>query len=162
MGALTKYLQFCTITEQMFSMPNLELDLISPDVAQLILLFSAQPDLRFPDVDASKLHHAAARVKEVHAELAEAEAALQGVRTTLERENEALFKLAQRAHAYLKVFAETNERLTEQVEAISLPKPRRAAVVADPLNPAKKRGRPRKESSAQSLFGAEQEAVALA
>lgn len=142
-------------------MANLELDLISPDVAQLILLFSAQPDLRFPDVDASKLHHAVARVKEVHAELAEAEAALNGVRTTLDRENEALLKLAQRAHAYLKVFAETNERLNEQVEAISLPKPKRAAVV-DPLNPPKKRGRPRKESSAQSLFGVEQEAAAPA
>ncbi len=131
-----------------------DLDLIAPDVAQLILLFSAQPDLRFPDLDASVLHEAVARVKETHLEVAQAEAALQVTKAALEREHETLLKVAQRAHAYLKVFAENDERLNERVEAITLPKPRRTVtrVEVDPLNPPKKRGRPRKESSAQSLF----------
>ena len=134
-----------------------DLDLISPDVAQLILLFSAQPDLRFPDLDAKVLHEAVARVKETSLEVAEAEAALQATKGVLEREHETLLRLAQRAHAYLKVFAENNERLNEQVEAISLPRPRRAAVAkadsgADLATAPKRRGRPRKDSAAQSLF----------
>jgi hypothetical protein len=134
-----------------------DLDLISPDVAQLILLFSAQPELRFPDLDAAVLHDAVARVKEVNLEVAEAEAALQVTRAELDREQEKLLKLAQRAHAYLRVFAENDERLNEQVEAITLPRPRRAVraeTVVDPLNPPKKRGRPRKDVSA-SLFASE-------
>ena len=132
-----------------------DLDLIAPDVAQLILLFSAQPDLRFPDLDASVLHEAVARVKETHLEVAQAEAALEVTRAALDLEHQALLRLAQRAHAYLKVFAENDERLNERVEAISLPRPRRTAAPADPLNPPKKRGRPRKDSAEQSLFATE-------
>ena len=132
-----------------------DLDLIAPDVAQLILLFSAQPDLRFPDLDASVLHEAVARVKETHLEVAQAEAALEVTRAALDLEHQALLRLAQLAHAYLKVFAENDERLNERVEAISLPRPRRTAAPADPLNPPKKRGRPRKDSAEQSLFATE-------
>ncbi|MBL9038328.1 MAG: hypothetical protein JNG84_07440, partial [Archangium sp.] len=102
-----------------------ETDLISPDVAQLILLVSAQPELRFPDLDAAVLHEAVAKVKEHHRAVAAAEAALSAAKGVLERENESLLKLAQRAHAYLRVFAENDERLTEQVDAISLPRVRR-------------------------------------
>ncbi len=128
-------------------------ELMAPDVAKLIQLFSAQPDLRFPELDAGVLHEAVARLKETHLECVAAEAALQATRLALEREHEALLKLAQRAHAYLKVFAETDERLTAQVDAISLPKPRRGA---DPTAPAgleapRKRGRPRKDAG-PSLF----------
>jgi len=143
-----------------------DLDLIAPDVAQLILLFSAQPDLRFPDLDASVLHEAVARVKETHLEVAQAEAALQVTRAALDREHETLLKLAQRAHAYLKVFAENDERLNEHVEAISLPRLKRVTVRADvpsdPLNPPKKRGRPRKDAAEQSLFANESTASAPA
>lgn len=134
-----------------------DLELIAPDVAQLILLFSAQPDLRFPDLDAKVLHEAVARVKETSLEVAQAEAALQAAKGVLEREHETLLRLAQRAHAYLKVFAEADERLSEQVEAISLPRLRRTAVVkaetgADLAVAPKRRGRPRKDSTAPSLF----------
>jgi hypothetical protein len=142
-----------------------DFDLISPDVSQLILLFSSQPDLRFPDLDSKVLHEAVARVKDMNLEVAEAEAALQLTKAALDREHETLLRLAQRAHAYLKVFAETDERLNEQVEAISLPKPRRAApkgdAVQNPLNPPKKRGRPRKDSTAQSLFAPEESAASV-
>ncbi len=139
-----------------------DLDLISPDVAQLILLFSAQPELKFPELDAAVLHEAVARVKEGHLEVAEVEASLQVRRSALEHEHETLLRLAQRAHAYLKVFAENDERLSERVDAISLPRPRRAGPRVDaatgegPMPAPKKRGRPRKDaSSAQSLFANE-------
>lgn len=133
--------------------------LIAPDVAKLIQLFSAQPDLRFPDLDAGVLHDAAARVKERHLELVKAEAMLAAARTALEEEQELLLKKSQRAHAYLSVFAENDEVLSEKVAAISLPRPRRsprvevAAAVEGAPEP-KKRGRPRKlqVTEAATLF----------
>ncbi len=137
-------------------MPDLEL--IAPDVAQLIVLFSAQPDLRFPELDAKVLHEAVARVKESSVGVAEAEASLHAAKAALEREQEVLLRLAQRTHAYLKVFAESDERLSERVDAISLPRARRSGPAArvesgSELGAApKRRGRPKNDPSAQSLF----------
>jgi hypothetical protein len=136
-------------------------------VLQLIQLFSAQPDLKFPDLNASVLHDAVARVKDRHLELVRAEALLRAAQAALDEDQEALLKKAQRAHAYLRVFAETDDALSARVDAISLPRVRRAprpdanaALVApvtglvDGLAPApRKRGRPRKvQPDGASLF----------
>lgn len=138
-------------------------DLVPPDVLKLVQLFSAQPDLRFPDLDATVLHQAVASVKERHLEVARAEALAQAARAALDEDLEALVKKAQRAHAYLRVFAETDEALAGRVEDISLPRPRRPAVRAEvaPVEAGeamplpRKRGRPRKvDQSAAMLFGA--------
>jgi hypothetical protein len=115
---------------------------IEPSVAQLVQLFSAQPELKFADLDGRTLHEAAARVKERHEEVAQAEAALAVARAALDDESERLLRHAQRAHAYLRVYAEADPSLLERVEAIALPRGRRAATVeGQPTPPRKPRGR---------------------
>lgn len=136
-----------------------DFDLLPTDLMKLVQLFSAQPDLRFPDLDAGVLHDAVVRVKERHLELTRAEAALQAVRASLEGDVDALTKLAQRAHAYLRVYAENDEALTQRVEDISLPRARRTARVdTAPVDGValapKKRGRPRKVDPSATLFTA--------
>ncbi len=148
-----------------------ELDLTPPDVAQLVQLFSAQADLRFPDFDAAVLQDALVRVKERHLEVVRVEAQLLQLKASLEEEQESLVKKAQRGLAYLRVYAEPDEALTAKVNAIVLPRPRRAVrpetaptstdeaggVAVAP----RKRGRPRKVDSS-SLFAAMTESPAPA
>ncbi len=145
-----------------------DLDLLAPDLQQLLQLFSSLPDVRFPELDASALQDAVARVKERHLELLHVEAELQAVRSALDEEQEALLKKGHRLHAYLKVFAEQDEGLAVKVNALSLPRLRRPAAVAKPVvvetvgadgEPVivaapvpKKRGRPRKVSATDALF----------
>ena len=141
-----------------------DLDLIAPDVAQLIQLFSAQPDLRFPDLDAPILQEALVQVRERHEQLQRAEAAMAAAKAALDEDQELLLKKAHRAHAYLRVFAETDAALLEKVEAIALPKLRRTirsepALTPDGVAPVpRKRGRPRKVvATGQSLFASEEQ-----
>jgi hypothetical protein len=143
-----------------------DLDPIAPDVARLIQLFSAQPELKFADLDGRILHDAAARVKEQHQAVLEAEAALAAARASLDDEQEALLRSAQRAHAYLKVYAEAEPALLERVEAIALPRGRRAprpvegpAVDGAPSPPRKPRTR-RAPSTDAGLFAPAEAATA--
>ena len=144
-------------------------DLIAPEVAKLVHLFSAQANLKFPDLDASVLHEAIARVKERHLEVARAEAVLMVSRAACEEDQELLLKLAQRAHAYLKVYAEADPALGERVEAISLPRLKVKARPASELSGAleglaptpKRRGRPPRVHPEAPLFPTEAAAAAL-
>lgn len=137
-----------------------DLDLVSPDVAQLIQLFSAQVDLKFPGLDAKVLQESLVGLREQHAELLRAEAAVAAAKAAMDEQQEALLRKTHRAHAYLKVFAETDPALLAKVEAIALPRLRRpapvAVVTADGVAPEpRKRGRPRKvQPTGESLFGA--------
>jgi hypothetical protein len=133
-----------------------ELDLLSPDLQRLLQLFSSLPEVRFPDLDLSMLQDAVARVKERHLELLHVEAQLAAVRSALDDEQEALLKKGHRLHAYLKVFSESDEVLAEKVNAIALPRPRRAAVSREEAfsvdgTEVKRRGRPRKVQSTAEL-----------
>lgn len=137
-----------------------DLDLISPDILKLVQLFSAQPDLRFPDLDASVLHDAVVHAKERHLDVVRAEAALMAARAALDDELENLTRKAWRAHAYLRVFAENDEALAQRVDDITLPR-RRASRLDTPPEPGatppgqRKRGRPRKiDTQAGALFEA--------
>lgn len=130
----------------------------------MIELFSEEPALKFPDLDASALREAAARVEERNEALKEVEAVLFKARAALEEEQEALLRKAQRAHAYVKVYAENDPALAMRVEAIVLPRSRRvprvdvAAAPVDGEAAPRKRGRPRKVTpSAASLFAGEGE-----
>jgi uncharacterized protein (DUF885 family) len=147
-----------------------DLDLLAPDLQQLLQLFSSLPDVRFPDLDAGSLQDDVARVKERHLELMHIEAQLQAVRTALEEEHEALLKKGHRLHAYLEVFAQSDDALAAKVGALTLPRLKRSAAVARPveassteqapgaeLAPApRKRGRPRKvvPATSDALFAA--------
>jgi uncharacterized membrane protein YccC len=135
-----------------------DFDLLPTDLMKLVQLFSAQPDLRFPELDAGVLHDAVVRVKERHLEVTRAEAGLMAARGALDAEVDALTRLAQRAHAYLRVYAENDEALAERVEDISLPRARRSVrAESAPVDGAapeapKKRGRPRKVDPSATLF----------
>jgi hypothetical protein len=136
-------------------------ELISPDVHRLIQLFSALPEVKFPDVDAPMLQELVVRVKERHLAVAQAEAQLDAVRRALDEEQEVLLKKAHRLSAWLSVMAQTDEVLAGKLAGISLPKlkrssPARSEVAEDGAaeGPApRKRGRPRKVApSSEALF----------
>ena len=116
--------------------------------------------MRFPELEPSGLQVAVARVKERALELARLEAERDAVRAALEDEQEVLLRKGHRLHAYLKVFAEHDEALSTKVNALTLPRLRKAApsargegIAEGESAPApKKRGRPRKTSSTDPLF----------
>lgn len=132
---------------------------IAPEVTKLIELFSEEPALKFPDLDAGALREAAARVEQRNEALKEVEGVLQKARAALEEEQESLLRKAQRAQAYLKVYSESDPALGSRVDAIVLPRSRRGpradvgVAPVDGESAPKKRGRPRKiPSTAASLF----------
>lgn len=146
-----------------------DLDLVSPDLQQLLQLFAALPGgVRFPDLEPAALQEEVARLKELHLEVRELEAKLELSRRVLEEQQESLLKKGHRLRAYLEVFAEADEALAAKVGALSLPKLRRAPSPPRPpeqagptsegeasleLAPApKKRGRPRKVPATDALF----------
>ncbi|MER2562116.1 MAG: hypothetical protein ABTQ32_15425 [Myxococcaceae bacterium] len=125
--------------------------LINPDLHRLIQLFSALPDVKFPDVDAPMLHELVSKVQERHVALAHAEVALDAARRALDDEQEQLLKKAHRLHAWLSVMAEADEGLREKLGHVALPKLRRTAPRTEAVTAGvetavapKKRGRPRK------------------
>lgn len=132
-------------------------DLLSPDLQQLLQVFSALPNVRFPELDASALQDSVARVKERHLEVLHVEAQFAASRQALDEEQEALLKRGHRLLAYLKVFAETDETLAARLATLSLPRLRKPPAPrptpepvllegqeAAPAPAPKKRGRPRK------------------
>lgn len=142
---------------------NSDSDLLPPELQRLLQLFSSLPDVRFPDLDPAALQDAVARVKERHLELMHIEAQQQAVRTALDDEHEALLKKGHRLLAYMKVFAEADPQLAEKVGTVALPRLRRVVPqvatnvnepsLTPPTDAPKKRGRPRKESATDALFG---------
>lgn len=139
---------------------NSDTELLPLELQRLLQLFSALPDVRFPDLDAASLQDAVARVKERHLELVHIEAQQQAVRSALDDEHEALLKKGHRLLAYLKVFAEADPQLAEKVGSVALPRLRRVAAPTAALEPSltpaeapKKRGRPRKPPATDALFG---------
>ena len=136
-----------------------DLELLPADLQQLLQLFSSLPDVRFPELDATGLQVAVARVKERQLELLHIEAQRDAVRVALEEEQETLLRKGHRLHAYLRVFAEHDEALAVKVNALTLPRLRKtvsAPVEGAELAPApRKRGRPRKTSSTDALFAEE-------
>ena len=144
-----------------------DLDVLPPDLQQLLQLFSSLPDVRFPELDATGLQQAVARVKERQLELLALEAQRDAVRTALEEEQEALLRKGHRLHSYLKVFAEADEALAPKVNALVLPRLRKPVASVPPqgvegeVAPApRKRGRPRKTPSTEGLFSEEPGAAA--
>jgi methionine synthase II (cobalamin-independent) len=130
-------------------------DVIDPAVQQLVQIFSTLEGVSFPELDAPALREAIAKVKDRQLELASAEAQVMAMRAALEEEHEGLLRKAHRLQAYLQVFSDSDDALRTRLEAVALPRVKRAAKaveVIDGVTPApiegapvpKKRGRPRK------------------
>lgn len=102
----------------------------SPAVQAVLDLFQGPlADVRFADVDAKGLANLADEVERAATAVRDQEAQLEGLRLSLEQRKEALLSLAQRALAYAKVFAENDEALMANLNAISLPRAPKARKV---------------------------------
>lgn len=129
---------------------------IPEPVQRLLDLFSASlADVRFPDVDAQALARAAAEVTESAAAVDAASAALDDARAALALRQDTLLRQAQRAVAYARVYAENDDALSAQLEAITLPRaPRKpkADLPAEASEPPRRRGRPRATPEEQTTL----------
>jgi hypothetical protein len=137
-------------------------DAISPPIQSLLDLFTTSlADVRFADLDGQTLARLAEGVVTAADTVAAAQSALDAARDALNERQETLLHQAQRALAYARVFAESDETLTAQLDAISLPRAARrtrpdGALVlsADPQPASRPRGRPRKAPADEPILEA--------
>lgn len=127
---------------------------IAPPIQSLLELFSTSlAEVRFADVNARTLTGLASDARAAAEVVAAAEAALEAAREALQEKQDALLTHAQRALAYARVYAENDDALGLQLDAITLPRPARkgrgfdALVLSTAPEPApvsRPRGRPKK------------------
>jgi hypothetical protein len=111
-------------------------------------------DVRFPDLDRQSLEASAAALR-LAQEGAEAQRrALIDAEEAVAQQEAALLAQAQRALAYARIYANGNAKLSAQVDAIAPPGQAAAEDTAVP----RRRGRARKGTAAQELFGTADEA----
>jgi hypothetical protein len=130
---------------------------IHPTVQALLDLFATSlADVRFADVDGPSLARCAAEVETAAQAEGVARSALDAAHLALQEKQEALLQRAQRALAYVRVYAESDPTLTASLEAIGLPRATRRVAVGDPLvlsaaseTSPRPRGRPRKRPAAE-------------
>ncbi len=125
----------------------------APIQALLDLFTTSLADVRFADVDGQTLASCAAEVEVAAKALASAQVTLDAAREALQFRQDALLQRAQRALAYARVYADADEALTRELDAISLPRPPRRARAEDalvlsadpqPAPASRPRGRPKK------------------
>jgi hypothetical protein len=108
-------------------------------------------EVRFADLDGQTLARCAAEVDSAAISMATAQLNLDAARQALHDKQEALLQRAQRALAYARVYAEADEGLARQLDAVSLPRPARrprpedALVLSAEPQPAARPKRRRKE-----------------
>jgi hypothetical protein len=116
------------------------------------LYAEAMPEVRFPDLDLEVLENTAAELRTALLSVERAAAELEAARSAAQRHSELLQARTARALSYARVFAEGNALLTERIVALGRSE---SATVAQSA-PPKKRGRPKKNPTADTgLFEAE-------
>jgi hypothetical protein len=122
----------------------------------LDLFTTSLADVRFADVDGQTLGRCASEVESAAEAVASAQAALDAARETLQLKQDALLQRAQCAFAYARVYAESDEALSSQLDGVNLPRStRRPRVVeglvlsAEPQPAPRPRGRPREARVAE-------------
>jgi multidrug efflux pump subunit AcrA (membrane-fusion protein) len=122
----------------------------------LLDLFSTSlADVCFADIDGPTLARHAADVETAAEAVAVAQTALDAARGALQENQEALLQQAQRALAYARVYAESDEAMSVRLGEISLPRAARRSreesvlvLSAAPQPSPRPRGRPRRTSVA--------------
>lgn len=113
---------------------------MSEPLAALIDVFGAHAAaLCFPEVDHATLEGLAAELRQAAVEVERQERALQQARQLLDERRDALRARAERGLAYARIYAEDDEALREQLEAIDL-----GAAAQPPAKRAPKRHPPRR------------------
>lgn len=100
--------------------------LAQPVQAVVTLFEGPLAGVRFADVDAAGLSKLSAEVTGAASELERQEAALAQLRQDLAQRQEALLSLAQQALAYARIYAEGDDALTAELNAITLPRATKA------------------------------------
>jgi hypothetical protein len=147
------------------------MDAIAPSIQSLLDLFTtALVEVRFADVNAQTLARAVADVEAASEVVTTAQSALDDARQALQERQETLLQHAQRAVAYARVYAESDEALSARLGAIALPRSTRrtrpngeALVLSSdpPTTPTRPRGRPRKTATAEPQPQQQEEALLL-
>src|ERR1041384_8285717 len=92
---------------------------LPPAIPSVLELFKGPlASLRFAEIDAAGLASLAAEVESADAEVSAQEAKLAELRQELAVRQDALLALAQRALAYARVYAESNDELLESLNRI--------------------------------------------
>jgi multidrug efflux pump subunit AcrA (membrane-fusion protein) len=128
---------------------------VLPPIQTLLDLFTTSlAEVRFADVDGQTLARFAEQVESAAETVAAAQSALDAAREALQEKQDSLLQQAQRALAYARVYAESDEALSAQLDAVTLPRASRRArgeealvLSAEPMAAPRPRGRPRKTVS---------------
>lgn len=135
------------------------MDAIALPVQAILDLFANDlADIRFADVDASALEQIAVDVKAAANIVESAELALDAARAALREKQDSLLQYAQRALAYARVYAESDEAMSARLETIVLPRaarrPRAASetLVLSTGPEPRVRGRSRKAPSTEPML----------
>jgi multidrug efflux pump subunit AcrA (membrane-fusion protein) len=136
----------------------------SPIQTLLHLFTTSLADVRFADVDGQTLGRCAAEVESAAEAVASAQALLDAAREALQLKQDVLLQRAQSALAYARVYAESDEALSTQLDSVSLPRSTRRpraeeglVLSAETQAAPRPRGRPRKARVAEPTI----EALAL-
>lgn len=104
---------------------------LSSPVQAVVALYSGPLEgVRFADIDAESLGNLATEVETISAEVEALEAQLGSLREALAQKEELLLSITQQALAYARIYAESDEALTAELNEIALPKgnkPRKSA-----------------------------------
>jgi hypothetical protein len=107
---------------------------IPAPIQTLLELFTTSlADVRFADLDGQTLGRCAAEVESAAAGVASAQAALDAARETLQQKEDALLQRAQCALAYARIFAESDDALSSQLDSVNLPRSTRRPRVVEGL-----------------------------
>jgi len=95
--------------------------MLSSPVQALIEIFNSElANVRFGDMDAKGLAHLASEVQSATDTVANAQASLDAARAMLLERQEAMLQHAERALAYARIYAETNEPLRARLDTVAL------------------------------------------
>jgi len=142
--------------------------MIPPSVQALVDIFGRElADLRFGDLNSKDLAHLVTEVEAATDAVTAAQSALDAARAKLLERQESMLLQAQRALAYARIYAESNDALRTQLEEIALPRPAKrakaeavmvegpASAVVDGAEAEKpRRGRPRRKVEAEDAANA--------
>jgi murein DD-endopeptidase MepM/ murein hydrolase activator NlpD len=127
---------------------------LSSPLQAVVALFSGPlHGVRFAEIDGDGLGTLATEVEALSSDVATQEAELANLRETLALKQEALNTLAQQALAYARIYAESDEALSAELDEIALPragKPRKAGSVKSPSERSSKAPKDALESAADA------------
>ncbi len=139
-------------------------DLLPADLLKLLQVFADLPEVQFPDLTPGSLQLEVQQLHERHLQLLHLEAQAQSMQMALDEDQESLLKKGHRLLAYLRIFTEHDEHLAHELNAISLPRLRKATATSrggdlltiegPPFPPPspKRRNRARAQTATDALF----------